>query len=231
MILEEAEREKSAAIRNKLIAELGGDPNDVDSVSSVASKSIHVEDIMKEFDTFGDKSKSTIHIQSKRDYKTVKPDYDSAAGDELPEPSETESIKNSDKIGGLLYDNKVRKPTKKKRKAAVSKSRSKSNNRSKKPEESKSQSKPKSKKEVQNQPAKRPATKPKQKEEKKQVVKEKVIIAPRKEEPSESERSSRKSSSVDEDPYLNEEEQAAELAQMEKDMIEYIELFHNNKIF
>ena len=143
MILEEAEREKSAAIRNKLIAELGGDPNDDNSVSSIASKSIHVEDIMKEFDTFGDKSKSTIYIQSKRDnktYKTVKPDYDSAAGDELPEPSESESIRHSDKIGGLLYDNKVRKPTKKKRKAAVSKSRSKSNNRSKKPEESKSQS-------------------------------------------------------------------------------------------
>ena len=58
-----------------------------------------------------------------------------------------------------------------------------------------------------------------------------MVIAPRKEEPSESEHSSHKSSSVDEDEYLNEEEQAIELAQMEKDMIEYIELFHNNKIF
>ena len=124
---------------------------------------------MNEFDTFGDKSRSTFHIQSKRNTKTVKPDYDSAAGDELPEPSEAgsiaESIKNSDKLGGVLYDNSKKRP-RKKRKAAVSKSRSKSNNRSKKPEEVKSKSNPKGKKEVQNKPEKKPATKQRQKKEK-----------------------------------------------------------------
>ena len=63
---------------------------------------------MNDENTLADKSRSTIRTNSKRNTKTVQPDYDSAAGDELPEPSESgsvaESIRYSDKYGGVLFD-------------------------------------------------------------------------------------------------------------------------------
>ena len=93
-----------------MIDELGGDPNESDSISEDASKIIKVEDIMNDTGdyTIRDTSRSREISRSRNISKTVRPDYDSGAGDELPEPSESESIaesiRNSDKIGGVKYN-------------------------------------------------------------------------------------------------------------------------------